>query len=168
MSLFTALMENIEQILKADNEPSKNKSPKVVVHPEKMIEESEATSLPALDALEAEGFVTFEPSRRDDTVGQDVNQPISPAMPQEPTSSRFRGLLGRRKKKKVIRRLFNGDAAQYEAFLATLSKARDWTEASLHVDSMFIKNGVDPYSKTAMMFTEVVQRAFLTQERSVK
>jgi hypothetical protein len=176
MERLIALMENVDRSLKSGDESSYTEPPQNVVHTEKTAEEPDAqkedesktTSLPVLEGLQAEGFLTFEPSQRAETTEQVTKPPISSSSQQELISSRIRSLLGKRKKKKIIRRIFGGDAAQCEIVLAVLNDVKDWTEASLYVDSMFIKNGVDPYSKSAMTFSEVVQRVFLSQERYLK
>lgn len=100
-------------------------------------------------------------------IGERLSRPsVTPTTQQEPISYHIRKQLRKRGKKKVIKRVFQGDAAQYEISLATLNSMKTWGEASMYIDSVFIKNGVDPFSNVAIKFTDVVQEVFLSQARS--
>jgi hypothetical protein len=63
-------------------------------------------------------------------------------------------------------KLFRKDVAKFRQFVELLNIVRQWTEAAAMIDKMFIENGIDPFSSSAIEFTDLVQRRFLTRNTS--
>ncbi len=64
-------------------------------------------------------------------------------------------------RRKFIRKLFRRNDAEYERALDALNAHTSWKEAAAAIDSLFLKHGVDPYSKVAIQFTDVIYSRFV-------
>ena len=63
--------------------------------------------------------------------------------------------------RKVLKRVFNKDRDSYEAALDRLNQAATWRAASQVLDEVFIRFDVDPYSRTAIRFTDSIYGRYL-------
>lgn len=64
--------------------------------------------------------------------------------------------------KKVLKKIFGRNRDEYERVLDSLNTADTWREASRVLDELFIRYDVDPYSRTAIRFTDAVYGRYLT------
>ena len=64
--------------------------------------------------------------------------------------------------RKVVKKIFGRDREEYEQTLESLNDATSWREASRVLDELFIRFDVDPYSRTAIRFTDAVYGRYLT------
>ncbi len=64
--------------------------------------------------------------------------------------------------RKVIKKIFARNRGQYEETLEALNKAGSWRDASKVLDELFIRFDVDPYSRTAIRFTDAIYGRYLT------
>jgi hypothetical protein len=63
--------------------------------------------------------------------------------------------------RKVLKRVFNKDRESYEGTLDRLNQALTWRAASQVLDEVFIRFDVDPYSRTAIRFTDSIYGRYL-------
>jgi hypothetical protein len=63
--------------------------------------------------------------------------------------------------KLFIKKLFNKSEGAYKEAINDLSKCRDWKEAASYIDNFFIRSDINPYSNTAINFTDKIQIGFL-------
>lgn len=63
--------------------------------------------------------------------------------------------------RKVVKKIFNKDRAEYERTLDLLNDTDSWKDASRLLEELFARNAVDPYSRTAIRFTDAVYGRFL-------
>ncbi len=63
--------------------------------------------------------------------------------------------------KLFIRKLFKKNEVEFRNTLDGLESLRTWEEASVYLDSVFQANDVDPFSKEAIRFTDVIQSRYL-------
>jgi hypothetical protein len=63
--------------------------------------------------------------------------------------------------RKVLKRVFNKDRESYEGALDRLNQAATWRAASQVLDEVFIRFDVDPYSRTAIRFTDSIYGRYL-------
>lgn len=69
--------------------------------------------------------------------------------------------------RKVIKKVFQRNRSEYESVLDKLNSAQNWKIASQILDELFVRNSVDPYSRTAIRFTDSVYGRYLsTNNRS--
>jgi len=171
MSRLVSLIESVNVPDRAREETRYTEATQEVQHTEETIKEplvpQEHEKVNTISQMSEEKQLTFEQPGTIEIKERVSHPSVSPTPQQEPISYYIRKRLGKRTKKKIIRRIFRGDTAQYEIVLATLNNIKTWGEASIYIDSVFIKNGVDPYSSTAIKFTDIVQEVFLSRERPV-
>ena len=63
-----------------------------------------------------------------------------------------------------IKKLFNKDEIFYRATMNELSRCKNWKEAAAYIDNLFIKYDINPYSNTAINFTDKIQIGFLKRD----
>lgn len=67
--------------------------------------------------------------------------------------------------RKVVKKIFGRDRMAYEAALGRLNESVTWRDASQVLNEIFIHYQVDPYSRTAIRFTDSVYGRFLGASR---
>ncbi len=63
--------------------------------------------------------------------------------------------------RKVVKKIFAKDRTSYEEALDRVNQATTWRSASQALDEIFIRYNVDPYSRTAIRFTDSVYGRYL-------
>lgn len=92
-------------------------------------------------------------------------QPVQPAV--APGMSDVRTFIDSMLERKVIKKVFQRNRSEYESVLDKLNSAQNWKIASQILDELFVRNSVDPYSRTAIRFTDSVYGRYLsTNNRS--
>ena len=92
-------------------------------------------------------------------------QPVQPAA--APGMSDVRTFIDAMLERKVIKKVFQRNRSEYESVLDKLNSAQNWKIASQILDELFVRNSVDPYSRTAIRFTDSVYGRYLsTNNRS--
>lgn len=86
-------------------------------------------------------------------------RPPAPVLPGMPDVRRFIDLSLERK---VLKKIFGKDRTGYETALDSLNAATNWRLASQVLDEIFIKYNVDPYSRTAIRFTDSIYGRYLS------
>ena len=71
-----------------------------------------------------------------------------------------RTLLKAKDEARIIKRIFQGSRSLYHIAIHKLDESPDWKNASRIVEGIFIENGVDPFSKYAVAFTEAISKKF--------
>lgn len=84
-------------------------------------------------------------------------QGASPARPM----SDVRRFIDPSLERKVVKKIFVKNRTDYEAALDRLNSAQNWKLASQVLDELFIRYNVDPYSRTAIRFTDSVYGRYL-------
>jgi len=69
-------------------------------------------------------------------------------------------------RKKLIKKIFRRNGSEYEKALDALNAMQTWKEASSYIDTLFLRNGVDPYVKSAIKFTDLVYSRFIKTPQS--
>lgn len=95
-----------------------------------------------------------EPSPDGAAVGADARTAAERAGPD------IAGAIQEGEKRKFIRKIFRQEDSKYEEAVRELSGMPGWKEASRHIDEIFIRNDVDPYSSEAERFIEIVFQQF--------
>jgi hypothetical protein len=67
--------------------------------------------------------------------------------------------------RKVVKRVFQKSREEYEAALENLNAADTWRAASKVLDELFVRFEVDPYSRTAIRFTDSVYGRYLPKSQ---
>jgi hypothetical protein len=94
------------------------------------------------------------------------DKPASPARPTKPkptTPKPTRGvesMLSPDAYEKIMVKIFRNDEDDYRRSMDLINKAKDWKQASIYLDALFMRRKVDPYSKTATRLTDAVYARF--------
>lgn len=78
-----------------------------------------------------------------------------------PAMSDVRRFIDPALERKVVKKIFAKNRADYEVALDRLNTAPNWKTASQVLDELFLKYNVDPYSRTAIRFTDSVYGRYL-------
>ncbi|GAB4338615.1 MAG: hypothetical protein Kow0037_22820 [Calditrichia bacterium] len=74
-------------------------------------------------------------------------------------------LTSKKLRKRFIKHLFKKDETRYVKFMDFLNELPTWKQASAAIDEMFYQAGVNPYSKDALAFTDLVYNRYFPKDR---
>jgi len=83
--------------------------------------------------------------------------PVVEAAKKAPSVRTF---LDAKDEAKIIKKIFGGSRSLYHIAVHKLDESPDWTSATKIVEGIFIDNGIDPFSKYAVAFTNAISRKF--------
>jgi hypothetical protein len=101
--------------------------------------------------------------------------PAKPLKPEEPVANRnsrttiratatpkrsVESYLSPDARTKIMSKVFRDDQEDYDRSIQLIDKAKDWKQASIYLDALFMRRKVDPYSKTAVRLTDAVYARF--------
>ena len=100
-----------------------------------------------------------------------ISEPVSEGLAEQKehvtaegqTSSRaaaFNANIDADQRGKFLRKLFAGDAEEFESVLRRVLGCSDWREAAGMLDRYYAKKGIDPDSSTAMELAQALHRSF--------
>ena len=72
-----------------------------------------------------------------------------------------------RNRKKIIKKLFKKKENEFNSFVDNLNSQPSWKEASVIIDEEFYERGINPYSKEAIMFSDLVYTRFFPKDKYV-
>lgn len=68
-------------------------------------------------------------------------------------------------RRKFIRKLFEDNDTDYKRYVTLLNQTESWKQASIYVDAIFLRHRINPYSKTAIRFSDLVYSRFVRSEK---
>ena len=71
-------------------------------------------------------------------------------------------------KKKFIKKIFKRDDRRYQKFVGFINDLSNWKQASVAIDEMFYQTGVNPYSKVAIEFSDLIYNRYFPKESREK
>ncbi len=83
--------------------------------------------------------------------------------PAQPQFGDVRRYIDASLERKVIKKIFNKSKTEYDQAIQKLNAAENWRAASQILDELFIRFDVDPYSRTAVRFTDSVYGRYLSR-----
>ncbi len=127
-------------------------------------EDEEAAQEEAAETSETGGTVSEEEeNRRQDEETSSEESAVGEEEETETASLEdVRKYIDAMLERKVVKKIFNRKREEYEKTLDLLNTADTWREASRILDELFIRFDVDPYSRTAIRFTDAVYGRYLT------
>jgi hypothetical protein len=76
-------------------------------------------------------------------------------------------LITGRNRKKVIKKLFKRKEDQFKNFINALNQQTAWKDASVIIDEEFYERGINPYSKEAIMLSDIIYLRFFPKDKYV-
>ncbi len=83
-----------------------------------------------------------------------------PAAEGKRSAQSIRTFMSAKLEEKILKKIFRGSRSGYQIAVYRLDESSDWQSASKVVEGIFIDNDVDPFSKYAVAFTDVVSAKF--------
>jgi len=130
--------------------------------PETEVEEEvfeEEEEKPLEEAMEEKAA----PSRVADDLADHVARQISSEEPLEDLNSMVTG----RTRRKIIKKLFKKNENEFLSFIERLNNLTTWKEASRSIDDEFYNRGINPYSKEAISFSDIIYVRFFPKDKYV-
>ncbi len=76
-------------------------------------------------------------------------------------------LIHPKQRKKFVKKIFKRKETQYQEFVGLVNKTPTWKHASNLIDSFFYQQGLNPYSKEALEFSDIVYNRYFPKDISV-
>ena len=96
-----------------------------------------------------------------DSLAEHLAKQISSDSPLEDLDPMIKGRIRR----KIIKKLFKKKEDDFNDFVARLNALTDWKEASRLIDDEFYYRGINPYSKEAITFTDIIYMRFFPKDK---
>jgi hypothetical protein len=78
----------------------------------------------------------------------------------KPLTHGVESMLSPEAHEKIMLKIFRSDEDDFRRSMELINKAKDWKQASIYLDALFMRRKVDPYSKTATRLTDAVYARF--------
>ncbi len=79
---------------------------------------------------------------------------------KEPKLQDLKKMIGPAEQKRIIKKIFKKNEIEFTAAISKLNKMHSWKEAAAFLDEIFIANDIDPDSKDAMRFADLVYNRY--------
>ncbi len=66
------------------------------------------------------------------------------------------GMIAQPDRRRFIEELFRNKEGDFEELIGSLNSTHDWKDAARHIDNYFEESGVNPYTRTALSFSDLV------------
>ncbi len=96
----------------------------------------------------------------DEKAGSTVRSPKPKPAVSKPWAQTVESMLSPDANEKIMLKIFRNDEDDYRRSMELINKAKDWKQASIYLDALFMRRKVDPYSKTATRLTDAVYARF--------
>ena len=135
-------------------------APEPEIEEEEEEEEEEETQVtPAAPAPEAQKKPVNVASEMADFVASQIStdQPLGD----------LHSVIQGRTKKKIIKKLFRKKENEYNTFIDLVNQHSTWKDASVIIDDEFYERGINPYSKEAIVFSDLIYLRFFPKDKYV-
>jgi hypothetical protein len=82
--------------------------------------------------------------------------------PSGATLPNIESMISEESRKNFLKKLFLSEQ-EYTRYCQMINRSQSWKQASVYVDAIFLKNKIDPYSKRAIQFTDIVYARYLSK-----
>lgn len=80
----------------------------------------------------------------------------------------FANIITHRQRKRFVKKIFKKQVASYEEFVGLLNNTPTWKHASNLIDTFFYQQGLNPYSKEALEFSDLVYNRYYPKDIAIK
>ncbi|MCK5076787.1 MAG: hypothetical protein KAR38_10450, partial [Calditrichia bacterium] len=74
-------------------------------------------------------------------------------------------IISTKLKKRYIKKLFKKSSKNYDKIIKLLNDTGSWKQASLIIDNKFYELGINPYSKEAIEFSDLVYNRYFAKDK---
>ncbi len=143
--------------------PSYEETPSPVAEPEPEIPVEKAEPSPT-ETFEQE---TTETTSKSSKVADDLAEHLAKQIASEGPLEDLNNMIKGRTRKKIIKKLFKKDEQAFNEFIAQLNAISTWKEASRFIDDTFYERNINPYSKEAIMFSDIVYMRYFPKDKYI-
>lgn len=118
---------------------------------------------PQVEEEPVEPSETDKSSKVAEDLADHLAKQIAGAGPLEDLNNMIKG----RTRKKIIKKLFRKDEAAFNEFINKLNNMSSWKEASHFIDDTFYELNINPYSKEAITFSDIVYMRFFPKDKYI-
>jgi len=156
----TLTMEEIEDI--EDSKPVVEVTEIEVgeIKPEEMVEEEEE------EEEEVAAAAPVDEDTRGNVADDMANFVASQIQSDQPMADLNTMVVGRTRKK-IIKKLFQKKENEFLSFVNMVNEQTAWKDASVIIDNEFYERGINPYSKEAIVFSDLIYVRFFPKDRYV-
>lgn len=128
--------------------------------------DDETTTVPA---LETEEQVVEEKEKTGPAanVASDLADFVATQIKSDEPMQNLNEMFVGRARRKIVKRLFHRKEDEFEQLLDELNGHGSWKTASALIDDTFNEKGINPYSKEALMFSDIVYNRFFPKDKYV-
>jgi len=131
------------------------------------LKESQMEMAPEPEDEDEEFEEEVEEEEKEVNVADDLANYVAAKMKSDQPLEDINNMIVGRNRKKVIKRLFKKNEADFKSFVDILNAQNSWKEASVIIDEEFYQRSVNPYSKEALLFSDIVYNRFFPKDKYV-
>jgi hypothetical protein len=111
--------------------------------------------------------VEVQPSQAKGSVADEMADFVASQIKSDQPMQNLNDMVTGRTRKKIIKKLFNKDENDFTSFINSVSEQTAWKEASVIIDEEFYERGINPYSKEAIVFSDLIYLRFFPKDKYV-
>jgi len=142
------------------------------IKPDELVEEEEEEEEEEVEeeVEEEEEVAAAAAPAEDDTksnVASDMADFVASQIQSDKPLEDLNTMVVGRPRKKIIKKLFNKKENEFLSFVSMVNEQTAWKDASVIIDNEFYERGINPYSKEAIMFSDLIYVRFFPKDRYV-
>ena len=145
--------------LEEEEEPEEEFEPE-----EEEVEPEEELTQPEQEAVLTEEEAEPEISEK---VANDLADFVAKQISSDSPLEDLHGMIKGRIRKKIIKKLFKKKEDEFVSFVDQLNSLSTWKDASRVIDDEFYERGINPYSKEAIAFSDIIYTRFFPKDKYV-
>jgi hypothetical protein len=136
------------------------------IKPEELVEEEEEEEDEEEEEVVSAAAATVEEETKSNVADDMANFVASQIQSDKPMEDLNSMVVGRTRKK-VIKKLFNKKENEFLSFVNMINEQSAWKDASVIIDNEFYERGINPYSKEAIMFSDLIYIRYFPKDQYV-
>ena len=116
---------------------------------------------------EEETQVVAAPAQKPGNVASEMADFVASQISTDQPLADLDSLIQGRTKKKILKKLFKKKADEYNSFIDIINQHTTWKDASVMIDEEFYERRINPYSKEAIIFSDLIYIRFFPKDKYV-
>jgi hypothetical protein len=108
-----------------------------------------------------------EPVKKPANVASEMADFVASQISTDQPLGDLHSVIQGRPRKKIIKKLFRKKENEYNSFIDLVNQHSTWKDASVIIDDEFYERGINPYSKEAIMFSDLIYLRFFPKDKYV-
>ena len=159
-------LAELETILQEESISTLEADPEIVETPiseEEEVEEEEQE----LEEEEDETQVVEAPTQKPENVASAMADFVASQISTDQPLADLNPLIQGRTRKKIVKKLFKKKEDEFNSFINLVNQHSTWKDASVIIDEEFYERGINPYSKEAIIFSDLIYIRFFPKDKYV-